>query len=81
MFLFVGVSATPLRDDQYSYQHIKAFGAQNLLYPDSFAGAVYVVDTQRKVVKISFQNVRSGRFSLVEYRLAMCSKASVYPDY
>ncbi len=56
--MILGIDAVRLTDNQYSYQHVKAFGINNHLILDEWnTNTVYFVDTNWKVLKVAVQLV------------------------
>ena len=66
--LFLASENVQLSDKQYSFQHVKAFGAKNLLIGDPWdQTSTYYIDTRWKIMRFSVDSVTINVFSNLSF--------------
>lgn len=69
LFTFPEIDRVRLNQNQYSYQHLKAFATFNHLIADPFnSNVIFAIDKLWKVYKINVQLVSCSSFSVFHYR-------------
>ena len=77
-----GLDEVQLTDDQYSFQHIKAFGLHNYLTLDIFQNnVVYYIDNSWKVVQVDTEKVHIKNDELKDVAVIILSILQIIELY